>query len=165
MLKIKKAQNNITKNDINEVLFDGLNDCATQLEIFCTKAISAVSEREGVEALRNAYMKVASTRYYLEMLYLTGYIPNDAAEDMLRDCDHIESRLRNGGPRRAPRGGERTNGEARSKRTNWMRLPSTADEDEVELNDGKYDDMSDEEFYDALKEIFDQYLNDEDDYL
>ena len=131
MVKIKKAQNNITKNDINEVLFDGLNDCATQLEIFCTKAISAVSEREGVEALRNAYMKVASTRYYLEMLYLTGYIPNDAAEDMLRDCDHIESHL----------------------------------EPLVEMNDGKYDDMSDEEFYDALKEIFDQYLNDEDDYL
>jgi hypothetical protein len=32
----------------------------------------------------------------------------------------------------------------------------------VELNDGKYEDMSDEEFYKALKDIFDKYLNDED---
>ena len=32
----------------------------------------------------------------------------------------------------------------------------------VELNDGKYDDMSDEKFYEALKDIFDKYLNDED---
>ena len=121
----------IKKDDINQVLFDGLNDCATQLELYSTQAISARNEREGVEALRNAYMKVASTRYYLELLYLTGYIPQEAAEDMLADCDQIESRL----------------------------------QPLVELNDGKYDDMSNEEFYEALKDVFDKYLNDEEDYL
>ena len=131
LLKIKKAQSLIKKDDINEVLFDGLNDCATQLELFSTRAISAQNEREGIEALRNAYMKVASTRYYLEVLCQTGYIPQDAAESMLADCDHIESRL----------------------------------QPLVELNDGKYDDMSDEEFYEALKEIFDKHLYDEDEYL
>ena len=131
LLKIKKAQNSIKKDDVNEVLFDGLNDCATQLEIFYTRVLSATNEREGVESLRHAYMKAASTQYYLEMLCLTGNIPKAEADEMLKDCDHIESHLH----------------------------PL------VELNDGKYDDMSDEEFYDALKEIFDQYLNDEDDYL
>ena len=131
LLKIKKAQNLIKKDDISEVLFDGLNDFAIQLELFSTQAISARNEREGIEALRNAYMKVASTRYYLEMLYLTGYIPQEATDNMIEDCDHIESRL----------------------------------QPLVELNDGKYDDMSDEEFYEALKEIFDKYLYDEDDYL
>ena len=131
LLKINKAQDMIKKDDINQVLFDGLNDCATQLELYSTQAISARNEREGVEALRNAYMKVASTRYYLELLYLTGYIPQEAAEDMLADCDQIESRL----------------------------------QPLVELNDGKYDDMSNEEFYEALKDVFDKYLNDEEDYL
>ena len=131
LLKINEAQDMIKKDDINQVLFDGLNDCATQLELYSTQAISARNEREGVEALRNAYMKVASTRYYLELLYLTGYIPQEAAEDMLADCDQIESRL----------------------------------QPLVELNDGKYDDMSNEEFYEALKDVFDKYLNDEEDYL
>ena len=131
LLRIKKAQGFIRKDDVNKVLFDGLNDCATQLEIFSTQAISARSEREGVEALCNAYMKLASTRYYLEVLFQTGYIPQEAANNMLDDCDHIESRL----------------------------------QPLVELNNGKYDDMSDEEFYEALKEIFDKYLYDEDDYL
>ena len=130
LLKIKKVHSFIKKDDISKVLYEGLNDCAAQLEIFSTQAISAKSEREGVEALRNAYMKVASTRYYLEMLYLTGYIPQEAADNMNEDCNQIESRL----------------------------------QPLVELNDGKYDDMSDEEFYEALKEIFDKYLNDEDDY-
>ena len=131
LLKIKKVQIFIKKDDISKVMYDGLYDCATQLELFSTKAIFARNEREGVEALRNAYMKVASTRYYLEMLCHTGYITQDEAESMLTDCDHIESRL----------------------------------QPLVELNDGKYDDMSDEEFYEALKEIFDKYLYDEDDYL
>ena len=36
------------------------------------------------------------------------------------------------GPRHAPRGGERTNGDARSKHTNRSSLQSTADEDEGE---------------------------------
>ena len=36
------------------------------------------------------------------------------------------------GPRHAPRGGERTNGDARSRHTNRICLPSTADEDEGE---------------------------------
>ncbi len=36
------------------------------------------------------------------------------------------------GPRHAPRGGERTNGGARSRHTNRICLPSTADEDEGE---------------------------------
>ena len=112
LLKIRKAQSFIKKDCANEVLFDGLNDCATQLELYSTQAISARNELEGVEALRNAYMKVASTRYYLELLYLTGYIPQEAAEDMSADCDHIESCL----------------------------------QPLVELNDGKYDDMSNEEF-------------------
>ena len=116
LLKIKKAKNFIKKDGVNEVLFDGLNDCATQLELFSTKAISAQNERECVKALRNSYMKVASTRYYLEVLCQTGYIPQETAESMLADCDHIESRL-----------------------------------------------QSDEEFYEALKDIFDTYLNDEED--
>ena len=129
LLKIKKAKSFIKKDGVNEVLFDGLSDCATQLELFSTKAISAQNERECVKALRNSYMKVASTRYYLEVLCQTGYIPQETAESMLADCDHIESRL----------------------------------QPLVELNDGKYDDMSDEEFYEALKDIFDTYLNDEED--
>lgn len=131
LLKIRKAQSIIKKDDVNEVLFDGLNACATQLELYSTQAISARNEREGVEALRNAYMKVASTRYYLEALCHTRFIPQDAAESMLADCDHIECRL----------------------------------QPLVELNDGKDDDMSDEEFYEALKEIFNKYLNNEDDCL
>ena len=130
ILKIKKAQSLIQKDGINQVLFDGLNDSATRLEMFSTHAISARSEREGVEALRNAYMQIASTKYYVEVLCLTGYVPHEAAEDMLAYCHHIESRL----------------------------------QPLVELNDGKYDDMSDEEFYEALKEIFDKYL-DEENYL
>ena len=36
------------------------------------------------------------------------------------------------GPRHAPRGGERTNGDARSRHTNRSSLQSTADEDEGE---------------------------------
>ena len=128
LLKIKKIQNNIKRDDGSGVLFAGLDDCATQLELFSTQALSAQNEREGIGALRNAYMKVASTRYYFEVLYQTGYIPQEAAEDMLEDCNHIESRL----------------------------------QPLVELNDGKYEDMSDEEFYKALKEILDKYLNDED---
>ena len=36
------------------------------------------------------------------------------------------------GPRHAPRGGERTNGDARSRHTDRICLPSTADEDEGE---------------------------------
>ena len=62
------------------------------------------------------------------MLCRTGYLGQSVAEDMLEDCNHIESRL----------------------------------QPLVELNDGKYEDMSDEEFYKALKDIFDKYLNDED---
>jgi starch synthase len=34
--------------------------------------------------------------------------------------------------------------------------------DVLGTGDGKYEDMSDEEFYKALKDIFDKYLNDED---
>ena len=128
LLKIKKIQNNIKRDDGSGVLFAGLDDCATQLELFSTQALSAQNEREGIGALRNAYMKVASTRYYFEVLYQTGYIPQEAAEDMLKDCNHIESRL----------------------------------QPLVELNDGKYDDMSDEKFYEALNEILDKYLDDED---
>lgn len=128
LLKIKKIQNNIKSDDGSGVLFAGLDDCATQLELFSTQALSAQNEREGIGALRNAYMKVASTRYYLEMLCRTGYLGQSVAEDMLEDCNHIESRL----------------------------------QPLVELNDGKYEDMSDEEFYKALKDIFDKYLNDED---
>lgn len=128
LLKIKKIQNNIKRDDGSGVLFAGLDDCATQLELFSTQALSAQNEREGIGALRNAYMKVASTRYYFEVLYQTGYIPQEAAEDMLKDCNHIESRL----------------------------------QPLVELNDGKYDDMSDDKFYEALKEILDKYLDDED---
>ena len=37
------------------------------------------------------------------------------------------------GPRHAPRGGERTNGDARSRHNNRICLPSTADEDEVSV--------------------------------
>ena len=133
MLKIKKIEKSLRRDNVNEVLFGGLNDCSTQLQLFCTQAMSAQSEREAVEAIRHAYQKVASTRYYIEMLFLTGYIPKTDAEDLSAYCDRIESRLR----------------------------PL------VELNDGKYDDMTDEEFYDALQEIFDQYidpyLDDEDD--
>lgn len=128
LLKIKKIQNNIKRDDGSGVLFAGLDDCATHLELFSTQALSAQNEREGIGALRNAYMKVASTRYYFEVLYQTGYIPQEAAEDMLKDCNHIESRL----------------------------------QPLVELNDGKYDDMSDEKFYEALKEILDKYLDDKD---
>ena len=70
LLKIKKIQNNIKRDDGSGVLFAGLDDCATQLELFSTQALSAQNEREGIGALRNAYMKVASTRYYFEVLYL-----------------------------------------------------------------------------------------------
>ncbi len=38
------------------------------------------------------------------------------------------------GPRHAPRGGERTNGEMRSRHTNRICLPSTADEDDVAIS-------------------------------
>ena len=82
LLKIKKFQNNTKRDNVNGVLFDGLDDCAAQLELFSAQALSAQNEREGIEALHNAYMKVASTRYYLEVLYQTGYIPQEAAEDM-----------------------------------------------------------------------------------
>ena len=128
LVKIKKIQNNIKRDDGSGVLFAGLDDCATQLELFSTQTLSAQNEREGIGALRNAYMKVVSTRYYLKMLCRTGYLGQSVAEDMLEDCNHIESRL----------------------------------QPLVELNDGKYEDMSDEKFYKALKDIFDKYLNDED---
>jgi hypothetical protein len=130
LLKIKKIEKTIHRDDVNEVLFAGLNDCSTQLELFCTQAMAAQSEREVVEAIRHAYQKVASTRYYIEMLSRTGYIPKSESEDLSAYCDHIESRL----------------------------------QPLIELNNGKYDDMTDEEFFEALQEIFDQYLYDEDDY-
>ena len=130
LLKIKNLEKSIQRDDVNEVLFYGLNDCSTQLELFCTQAMTAKTEREAVEAIRHAYQKVASTRYYIELLFRTGYIPKADAEDLSAYCDHIESRL----------------------------------QPLVELNDGKYDDMTDEEFYKALQELFDQYLNDDEEY-
>ena len=36
LLKIRKAQRLIKKDDVYKVLFDELNDCATQLELFST---------------------------------------------------------------------------------------------------------------------------------
>lgn len=129
-MKIKKIEKSILRDDVSNVLFAGLNDCSTQLDLFCTKVITAQSEHEAVEALRQAYQKVASTRYYIELLYLTGYIPKTEAEDLSAYCNQIESRF----------------------------------QPFIEINDGKYDDMTDEEFYDALQEIFDNYLFDEDDY-
>lgn len=130
LLKIKKIEKLILRDDVNEDLFDGLDDCSTQLELFCTQAMTAKSERESVEAIRHAYQKVASTRYYIELLFQTGYIPKADAEDLSAYCDHIESRL----------------------------------QPLVELNDGKFDDMTDEEFYEALQDIFDKYLNDDEEY-
>ena len=47
LLKIKKIQNNIIRDDGSGVLFAGLDDCATQLELFSTQALSAQNEREG----------------------------------------------------------------------------------------------------------------------
>ena len=125
LLKIKNLEKSIQRDDVNEVLFDGLNDCSTQLELFCAQAMTTKSEREAVEAIRHAYQKVESTRYYIDMLFLTGYISKSNAEDLSAYCDHIESRL----------------------------------QPLVELNDGKFDDMTDEEFYGALQEFFDQYFN------
>ena len=93
MLKIKKIENE-KLNDSNEVLFNALKEKATFHTIKINKIITSKTEKEAVIALREAYMKIASTRYYIRLLFDSDEIEESEADELFDICDVLEDNLK-----------------------------------------------------------------------
>jgi four helix bundle protein len=86
-------KNHLPNDTVNQVLTDGLNESALYLELNINEALNAETERKAVEALRHAYQKTGSVRYYIELLKETKAIPEFVADDLLADCETIRQAL------------------------------------------------------------------------
>ena len=93
VFKVRQLKNHLPNDTVNQVLSDGLNESALNLELYITKAQKAKTERKAVEELRHAYQKTGSVRYYIELLKEIKAIPAIVADDLLSDCEAIRKTL------------------------------------------------------------------------
>ena len=93
VFKVRQSKNHLPNDTVNQVLTDGLNESALYLELNINEALNAETERKAVEALRHAYQKTGSVRYYIELLKETKLIPEFVADDLLSDCETIRKTL------------------------------------------------------------------------
>ena len=93
VFKVRQSKNHLPNDTVNQVLTDGLNESALYLELNINEALNAETERKAVEALRHAYQKTGSVRYYIELLKETKAIPEFVADNLLSDCETIRKTL------------------------------------------------------------------------
>ena len=93
VFKVRQLKNHLPNDTVNQVLTDGLNESALYLELNNNEALNAETERKAVEALRHAYQKTGSVRYYIELLKETKAIPEFVADDLLSNCEAIRKKL------------------------------------------------------------------------
>lgn len=93
LLKIKKIEKR-KRNKENDMLFDALNERAGFLVINMNNIITAKTEKAAVIALREAYMKIASTRYFVRLLFDSDAINESEAEELLAACDELQTELK-----------------------------------------------------------------------
>ena len=93
LLKIKKIENK-RLNDSNDMLFDALKERATFHTININRIITTKIEKEAVIALREAYMKINSTRYFIKLLFDTDEINESEADELFDICDALEDNLK-----------------------------------------------------------------------
>ena len=93
VFKVRQLKNHLPNDTVNQVLTDGLNESALYLELNINEALNAETERKAVEALRHAYQKTGSVRYYIELLKETKAIPEFVADDLLSNCEAIRKKL------------------------------------------------------------------------
>ena len=93
VFKVRQLENHLPNDTVNQVLVGGLNESALYLELNINEALNAETECKAVEALRHAYQKTGSVRYYIELLKETKAIPEFVADDLLSDCEAIRKVL------------------------------------------------------------------------
>ena len=93
VFKVRQLKNYLPNDTVNQVLTDGLNKSAIYLELNINEALNAKTERKAVEALRHAYQKTGSVRYYIELLKETKAIPEFVADYLLSNCEAIRKKL------------------------------------------------------------------------
>lgn len=93
LLKIRKLENE-KRDDSNKILFNALIEKATFHTININKIITSKTEKEAVIALREAYMKIASTRYYIRLLFDSDEIEESEADELFDICDELEDKLK-----------------------------------------------------------------------
>lgn len=93
LLKIKKLEKR-KRNEENDMLFDALNERAGFLNLNMNNIITAKTEKAAVIALREAYMKIASTRYFVCLLLDSDEINESEAEELFAVCDGLQTELK-----------------------------------------------------------------------